>query len=104
MLKYQNILDRTEYNRNYYYKRDKTKLKQYRDKYNKKIKNRNYVKRWMKKHPDKAKEARHLYYLKTREERLEKMNFEYRANKLKEFVDNVLNIPDDNIVNNYGQR
>ncbi len=51
----------------------------------------------------KPKEYKSSYYAKTRERWAEHCSFNYRAKKLKEFVDNVLN-NDDNIVNNYGQR
>lgn len=117
-------MDKKEYHRNYYYKRDPEKLKRYRKKYQHKQKVKKQQERWRRAHgvkprvrktdlsqmsyqtrwwynnPDKVKKYRQKYYSKNKDRILEKMNFEYRAKKLHEFADNVLNIPEDN--NNYG--
>lgn len=111
-------MDKKEYNRNYYYKRDKTKLDKYRKDYLKRNKQREHhqlaarvrrEEKYFKKYGEfrnkenelmvlefrKPKEYSRPWYTKNKEKFLERLNFNYRAKKLKEYVDNVLNIPND---------
>ena len=113
-------MDRREYHRNYYYKRDPEKLRQYRKKHVQKVKEREYQRkkrleygmkprvkktiedattygqRYYYLNKEKHSKWYHEWYLKNREKILDKLNTKYRNNKLKEFVDNVLNIHSDN--------
>jgi hypothetical protein len=102
------------YNRNYYYKRDPVKLAKYRRNYKKKLYDRLYKKvrraekyfinhggRYENKEQEqmvlkfrKPKKSHSVWYMKNREKHLEYCNFKYRSDKLKEFVDNILNTSD----------
>ena len=81
--------DKKEYNRNYYYKRDPAKLKQYRKDYLKRKRNKEATERWN--NSEKGKSYLRIWY----EHNKERITEEYRAKKLQEYVDNVLNNPDN---------
>ena len=105
---------KTEYNRNYYYKRDPEKLAKYRKKYQRKQHEKKLQEKWRRAHGvkprvkktiadattprqksyyknyEKVRERARNHYLKNREKILGDMNSKYREKKLKEFVDSII--------------